>query len=1085
MSAAMTTVLLGHAIGAELRNITAAISQLQGALNRTGAELHEAKSVAADAHEEMSILSLERQSVKIIEKIEKGEYSIDYVTGRLRDKKGHDVELPPQLLDTLTAGSSSNVKEAKSSPVAPLRLAAQAPAVPTSIAGNSIATQTTPPIIVVDSTAESPLPQAPSEPPKPPVQTISEDPPSRNEFSDPAAQSDTNSISATLPVLESSAPSITSADESATAPDISSQDSSSQVVNSGAQVKTPTVKVHDDSTLGTEVVDVVRRDESANHPVPEEDDNLLMKSEGDNLDNDLGEGDDVPDLDDGGGGDDHKATNAASHFSVKPLLHATTKHLSHADPTGMLSGATAKGKSKPEEERQEVVEARERADRHEALVKRLRLAHEAADPASLKSDFVMLQDIAIVLVAASFGGMLVAFFFGAANTAFGYVIGGYLVGPSSPLLVYGLIHVDSPYRSTLRRVDAVHTVAMLGPIFELFKLGIYFATLRRQRKNEQGQRGGQRQAHILRNHVIPSSSEKDSVRDDSDEEQPSAPASPANRKQPPPEKNLSSPLGRRHSRNLSSSGLAVLSDISNETSKNNGKVSSLCMGNGGNVAGSRRLLWYHGLAFFSPVFTCAAFLSTAVKWTQTVPEAFLFAAAVTLSGTSQVLAALDSGQVRHLPLGTAIVDLLTMQDLILAPCLAIPTALHNSIFPSGGSSEAWTKTFMVYTACVLAAIFLSRVAVPFVLYRIRVSSMIAALGTSEISLRTSDSAKNRELLNQPTSKVREEKTQSENLTDNSAAPLPPFPLIKGSSEPAEDNDLKILPQNIPHSAIDAGRTLPPNSSSETRVAPAAPSELLTIVVVGYALGMSLISEQMSLSYGFGALVAGLFWQSNIISSYENGRAASVDLCALDTDALRLQQRLRKEQLQATEAVAATLASLFGSVYLASLGMIVSPVFLWNNAGTIAFFVAVTFGLKTCGAALILRLSIGIPWAEALAAGSTLGHVSTVALFFIGRAQTLGLFSRQLHLLTMSSAFVHMALRPAPIFLLRKALQSSHTPAPPPRRFGSVLADWWKCLPYSAVSSAANCRNCRVSLASPVVLCSLCACARHKQMDETL
>lgn len=41
----------------------------------------------------------------------------------------------------------------------------------------------------------------------------------------------------------------------------------------------------------------------------------------------------------------------------------------------------------------------------------------------------------------------------------------------------------------------------------------------------------------------------------------------------------------------------------------------------------------------------------------------------------------------------------------------------------------------------------------------------------------------------------------------------------------------------------------------------------------------------------------------------------------------------------------------------------------------------------------------------------------VALFFVGRARRLGLFSRELHLITLSAAFVHMALQPLPAALL--------------------------------------------------------------------
>ena len=111
-----------------------------------------------------------------------------------------------------------------------------------------------------------------------------------------------------------------------------------------------------------------------------------------------------------------------------------------------------------------------RQGRLDRLVGRLRVATENADPASLHFDLVMLQDLTLTFVAAALGGLAAAIL--GVSTSLGYAFGGYMVGPSSPLLTFGLIEVDSPYRSTLRRADTVHTVAMLGPMFELFRLGM-------------------------------------------------------------------------------------------------------------------------------------------------------------------------------------------------------------------------------------------------------------------------------------------------------------------------------------------------------------------------------------------------------------------------------------------------------------------------------------------------------------------------------------------------------------------------------------------------------------------------------------
>jgi Kef-type K+ transport system membrane component KefB len=80
---------------------------------------------------------------------------------------------------------------------------------------------------------------------------------------------------------------------------------------------------------------------------------------------------------------------------------------------------------------------------------------------------------------------------------------------------------------------------------------------------------------------------------------------------------------------------------------------------------------------------------------------------------------------------------------------------------------------------------------------------------------------------------------------------------------------------------------------------------------------------------------------------------------------------------ASEAVVQTLASCFGGLYLASLGMTVSPVFIWAHAGRVTTFVVATFLGKTLIGAGALKRFYGFPWPVAIAAGSTTGHIGTV------------------------------------------------------------------------------------------------------------
>lgn len=176
------------------------------------------------------------------------------------------------------------------------------------------------------------------------------------------------------------------------------------------------------------------------------------------------------------------------------------------------------------------------------------------------------------------------------------------------------------------------------------------------------------------------------------------------------------------------------------------------------------------------------------------------------------------------------------------------------------------------------------------------------------------------------------------------------------------------------------------------------TELLTIVVISFCLGMALLSEYLSLSYSFGALVSGVLWaRVNEDLGPENS-----------------------ENVRRAEGVVRTLASLFGSLYLACLGMIVSPEFILHHASQILLLMAFVALLKTTVAAVVLRRCFRFPWAAAAAGGVSLGHLSITALFFTGRAQELGLMSREMHLTTLSGVFLCTALAPLDAMAMRWA-----------------------------------------------------------------
>eukprot|EP01062_Namystynia_karyoxenos_P024878 TRINITY_DN19733_c2_g1_i1.p1 TRINITY_DN19733_c2_g1~~TRINITY_DN19733_c2_g1_i1.p1 ORF type:complete len:1451 (+),score=376.47 TRINITY_DN19733_c2_g1_i1:73-4425(+) len=154
-----------------------------------------------------------------------------------------------------------------------------------------------------------------------------------------------------------------------------------------------------------------------------------------------------------------------------------------------------------------------------------------------------------------------------------------------------------------------------------------------------------------------------------------------------------------------------------------------------------------------------------------------------------------------------------------------------------------------------------------------------------------------------------------------------------------------------------------------------------LVVVGFALAITYVFVQLDLAVGTGAVVSGFAYS-----------------------------RAGPDAAKRADAPLEILASLFGSLYLTCLGMVLSPVFLANNFGAVLGHAAFVYGTKTLCALGFLRL-LGFGSGACAAGGLTLGQVSVVSLFFTYYTQQFGLISRRLHLLTLSSTALLLALSP--------------------------------------------------------------------------
>eukprot|EP01065_Artemidia_motanka_P052306 TRINITY_DN9414_c0_g1_i1.p1 TRINITY_DN9414_c0_g1~~TRINITY_DN9414_c0_g1_i1.p1 ORF type:complete len:1026 (+),score=389.62 TRINITY_DN9414_c0_g1_i1:70-3147(+) len=177
--------------------------------------------------------------------------------------------------------------------------------------------------------------------------------------------------------------------------------------------------------------------------------------------------------------------------------------------------------------------------------------------------------------------------------------------------------------------------------------------------------------------------------------------------------------------------------------------------------------------------------------------------------------------------------------------------------------------------------------------------------------------------------------------------------------------------------------------------PASPaySALAPLVVTGFALCVTYVFVQLDLAVGTGAVVSGVAWA-----------------------------RISPETAVRADAAVEVLASLFGSLYLTCLGMVLSPDFFVANLGSVVSHAALILTVKTvCGAVFLWLL--GFSPRACMGGGLSLGQMSVVSLFFTYYTQQFGLISRRLHLLTLCSTAVLLSLSPICGVLVAKVSQS--------------------------------------------------------------
>jgi monovalent cation:H+ antiporter-2, CPA2 family len=160
-------------------------------------------------------------------------------------------------------------------------------------------------------------------------------------------------------------------------------------------------------------------------------------------------------------------------------------------------------------------------------------------------------------------------------------------------------------------------------------------------------------------------------------------------------------------------------------------------------------------------------------------------------------------------------------------------------------------------------------------------------------------------------------------------------------------------------------------------------ELFLLGVVALCLGIALLTEYMGLSIEMGAFIAGL-----MISEVEYS----------------------DQTLTYVEPI----RDIFATLFFAAVGMLIDPVFIWNNLELILGLVTLVFIGKFLIITPLVRL-FGYPLKTSLIAGLGLAQIGEFSFVLASKGQALGLVSRRVYLLILGTTAVTLVFTP---FVLR-------------------------------------------------------------------
>ncbi|MBE9030195.1 cation:proton antiporter [filamentous cyanobacterium LEGE 11480] len=167
-------------------------------------------------------------------------------------------------------------------------------------------------------------------------------------------------------------------------------------------------------------------------------------------------------------------------------------------------------------------------------------------------------------------------------------------------------------------------------------------------------------------------------------------------------------------------------------------------------------------------------------------------------------------------------------------------------------------------------------------------------------------------------------------------------------------------------------------------------ELFLLGVCAICLGIALLTEHLGLSIEMGAFVAGL-----MISEVEYA-----------DEALTYVEPIR---------------DIFAALFFAAIGMLIDPVFLWQNWSLILSLVAIVFVGKVLLITPLVRL-FGYPLRTALISGLGLAQIGEFSFVLSSEGRSLGLVSQRVYLLILGTTAVTLVVTPFVLRLVPQLLE---------------------------------------------------------------